>query len=59
MTRRGSLGLCLERLLVAFHIRIEECGILVLRNARQQRLKRVLDISHHAKVDRMAAAFRR
>jgi hypothetical protein len=41
---------------VTFHIRIEECGIFALRNARQQRLNRVLDISHHAEVDRMAPA---
>jgi len=55
-TRHGPARLRFECLLVAFHIRIEECGIFALGNARQQRLKRVLDIPHHAEIDRMATA---
>ncbi len=54
MTRRGPRRLRLERLLVTFHIGIRKVASSRCDNARQQRLKRVLDISHHAKIDRMA-----
>src|SRR5260370_1373028 len=52
----GSLRLRFERLLVTLYIGIQECGIFPLRYARQQRLNRVLDIAHHAEIDRVAPA---
>ena len=53
--RRRSAGLRLERLLVSLDVAIEKPGVFPLPNARQQRQQSILDISHDADVNRMAA----